>query len=132
MDMLLEGFTSQPRKVPTLRKWLESEDSAKLKMKYWVKKIWYPNKFPTLCLETEYFRVNIDESNPIFDDLKNLCDKIIEDDTAIAIGVSPERDGGFGIKTDGSQGTWESIGETGYEYKMSQKMTSPRQKKKSP
>lgn len=129
MDMILEGHASQPQKVPTLLKWLESEDSVKLKSKYWVKKIWYPNKFPTLCLETEHFRINVDESNPIFDGVKNLCDKITQDNTAIAVVVSPERDGGFGITTDGSQGTWESLGKTGFEFKMAQKMTTSKSQK---
>jgi len=131
MDMILEGFPSQPQKVPTLLKWLESEESVKLKSKYWVRKIWYPNKFPTLCLETEHFRINVDESNPIFDSVKNLCDTIVDNDSAIAVVVNPDRDGGFGITSDGSQGRWERLGNTGYEFKMSQKMSSPRQRKKS-
>lgn len=132
MDMILEGYASTPQKVPTLLKWLESDESLKLKSKYWVKKIWYPNKFPVLCLETENFRINIDESNPIFDGVKTLCDKITSDDTAIAVVINPDRDGGFGITTDGSQGRWESLGKTGFEFKMAQKMTKPRKTKMSP
>lgn len=123
MDMILEGYASQPQKLPTLLKWLESEDSLKLKAKYWVKKIWFPNKFPTLCLETEYFRLNIDESNPIFDSVNRFCLKAIEDDLSFALVVNSDRDGGFGITTDSSQGVWEKLGHTGHEFKMAQKMT---------
>lgn len=126
MDMIFEGQVTQPKKTPTLLKWLESEDSVKLKQKYWVKKIWIPNKFPTLTFETEDFRLPIDESNPIFTGLMKLVEEIVDSDQAIAVVVSPDRDGGFGITTDGSQGKWEQFTSTGYEFKMSQKQTVSR------
>lgn len=115
-DMLCEIPYTQPEKLPTLIKFLESEKSTKLKLKYAVMKIWFPNKFPALCLETEDFRVNVDEANPMFDSLLKLCHRVTDGDFSIAIVVNSDRDGGFGITTMGTTGKWETLGKTGFKF----------------
>ena len=130
-DMLCEIPYTQPQKLPTLIQFLESDKSVKLKVKYPVFKIWFPNKFPALCLETEDFRVNVDEANPMFESLESLCRKVTQDDLSIAIVVNPDRDGGFGITTMGTTGTWETIGKTGWKFVINKTQKRPQTKRGS-
>ena len=124
MDMLLEIPYHTPEKKPTLLQWLKSWKSEKLKVKYHVVKIWFPWKFPTLTIETEDFRVLVDESSPMFDSLKALTEKVTSEDIPIAVVVNPDRDGGFGITTSGEKGKWNEIGTTsGFEFVQEVKKT---------
>ncbi len=132
MDMLFEVPYYAPAKKPTLLQFLKSEKSAKLKQKYAVMKIWYPKDYPTLCLETEDFRALVDESSPIFDGIMNLCKTVEENDSAIAIVINPDRDGGFGITTAAMTGKWVQIGKTtGIEY-CQERHNAPSTRKHSP
>lgn len=122
-DMVLEIPYYQPPKKPTLLQFLESEKSVKLKVKYFCMKVWFPNQYPTMCLETEYFRINIDESHPLFDSISAFCQKMIETSQPFAISVNADRDGGFGIMTTSEKGTWNKVGKTGHEFLIDVKKT---------
>ena len=116
MDMIFEFDCQDRRKKPTLLQFLGSPESEKLKVKYNVEIVWFPNQFPTICLETEYFRINIDESSPLYDSFHVFCSHMVDEGTPFDVIINPDRSGGFGITTSGDSGEWNQISKNGFKF----------------
>ncbi len=116
MDMQFELPTVSVATVPTLKQFLQQLGDKKLKQKYLVMKVWFPNKFPYLTLITEDWKVSLAESSDLYPRVDDLLREVISTDTAIALKLTPGNLDTYTFTTSSEKGVWSPVGNSGQEF----------------
>lgn len=119
-------------RLPTFFQWCKANKEEKTANRYYVTKVWMPNKFPDLTLETESFRLRVNHKSPLFAELGNVLSRLSHEDAAIALCEIDKETYDFTLEVvEGEQCDWEPLGETGYRLTVREKK-SRRKTKQTP
>ena len=101
-------------KLPTFREFCKQVTGPETKPARIVKTIWWPNKYPSLTLETERFRLRIPDTNEVYTEILSWVRDKVSEGSVIAIWVVSPED--FGYRIDylaGEDGVYREIGDLG-------------------
>ena len=100
---------------PTFFQWCKSTKGEKTPDKLFVVKVWEPNKFPDLTLETEQFRLRVSHKSSLFSAIKDLIEQWAGEDTALAI-AEIDKDGyDFVLEVcETEKAEWGGLGSSGW------------------
>lgn len=116
-------------KVPSFLKWLVSASNDDLKPIRPVTKLWLPNQYKSLTLETEVFRLRITDQSPIYEAILNCYEEWVREDSVIAIKINDRKLRTYSIVgMESEAGTWESMGDYGWKCTIQDK---PKGKRKT-
>lgn len=116
--------------LPTFIQWCKTEKDSQTAEKYFVTKIWLPNKYPDITLETEVFRLRVSHKTSLFEGLKDNFDEWSNSDVALSICEIDKESFDFTLEVSESEkATWESLGETGVKLTVQERKKTSRRKK---
>lgn len=111
---MFECRDTKAAQLPTFRQWCKEANEHLLKPARPVKLIWLPNRYPSFSLETEVFRLRIDDSNPNYESMLTWIESQTNLERVIAIWpTSKER---YAYKIDvlpGERAFYEALGDFG-------------------
>lgn len=106
---------NQSDSVPTLKAWLRGVSGEQLEKWHIVKVIWLPNKFPSLTLEVESFRLRLSESDFLYSLVEETIDEWEENRTVLALQPQNKRGTEVILSTlDDERCDWEPLGDFGW------------------
>lgn len=116
--------------LPTFIQWCKTEKDSQTADKYFVTKIWLPNKYPDITLETEVFRLRVSHKTSLFESLKDNFDGWSNSEVALSVCEIDKESLDFTLEvSDDEKATWESLGETGVKLTIQERKKTSRRKK---
>lgn len=118
---------------PTFFGWCKENKDQKTPLKFFVVRVWEPNKFPDITLETEQFRLRVHHKSSLFSAIKDLIDQWSREDVALAITEIDKDEYDYVLEIcEGESADWERLGSSGWKVtiKDKPKSTKPRGKGK--
>lgn len=117
--------------LPTFFQWCKDHSSQTTALKYTVVKIWLPNKFPDLTIETEVFRLRVSHKATIFWSVLQSIEKITKEGLVLAVSEIDKTLYDYTLEVmEGESGLWEELGEFGRKCTVQDKPKSPRKSRK--
>lgn len=109
-------------KRPTFFQWCKTNQDKKIALKYPVQKVWIPNKFPDLTLETDAFRLRISSKSEAFKVLEQSLEGFIEQNALLAISEIDLLEYDYVIEIlEGESADWTELGDFGYQLEVRDK-----------
>lgn len=114
--MRLEGNAKDGQEqLPTFFQWCKQHKGEKIAQRYVIEKVWTPNKYPDLTLETCAFRLRVSAKSSVFQELQNTLSQLIQSDSVLAISEIDLSEYDYVVEVlDGERGEWETLGEYGW------------------
>lgn len=110
---------------PTFFQWCKANKDKKTALIYPVEKVWIPNKYPDLTLETSAFRVRISRNSQAFKTLEDCLSGFIESDSLLAISEIDLLEYDYVIEVvESEKACWEPLGQFGYKVEVQDKPKS--------
>lgn len=120
-------------RLPTFLQWIKSAPSEELKPVRYVKKLWLPNQFPNLSLDTEIYRLRLSATSPVGTYLIENCEMLEESNSALFIEVVDRKKSSFAIFVSETEtASWSALGPHGYELTICEKRKGNVPKKTRP
>ena len=131
--MNLEGCAFDDyQKLPTFAQWLKVASDADVSARRYVTKIWLPNTFPNFTLETEVFRLRVNETSSIGATLTQLMEELADKESAVFVEIIDKKKGLYRVgTTDDEKASWEEMGQSGYKLTIQEKPSRKRAPKNS-
>ena len=109
--MQLEGCAFDDyKKLPTFAQWLKTASDSDVSPRRYVEKIWLPNTFPNFTLETEVFRLRVNETSSIGATLSQLVDELADKESAVYVEVLDKKKGLYRVGiSDDEKASWEEM-----------------------
>lgn len=120
--------------LQTFFQWCKENKGKSIAQKYVVTKVWTPNKFPDLNLETEKFRLRVFHKSQTFKAISEALTKLIESGAVLAISEIDTETHDYVLEVlEGESGDWSQLGSTGWlcEVRDKPKKSSRRGRKNS-
>lgn len=115
--------------LPTFFQWCKENKDQKTPLKFFVVRVWEPNKFPDITLETEQFRLRVHHKSPLFSAIRDLIDGWAHQNTAIAITEIDKVEYDFVFEISETEtAEWEPLGSSGWKVTMQDKPKSRQSK----
>lgn len=106
--------TSQYAKLPTFRQFCKTEGEKCNNNAKVVTTVWFPNKYPSLSIDTEVFRLRISESDPNYAAIEAGLREGIDADEVFIVRILDAKKFAFEIETlEGETGGWDFLGDSG-------------------
>ena len=102
--------------TPTFRQYCKAQtDFSKPQTKV-VQKIWVPNKFPSVSLHTESYRLRVHQKSNIYESLLEAIEQWKEDEACIAVVLTDPKAYAFKIvELESESCRWDALGDFGWE-----------------
>lgn len=114
---------------PTFFQFCKDNKDTKLPARFYVQKIWMPNKFPTATLETEKFRVRISSKSAVWQTIEESIPEWDSRGYSLAIAeVNPETYDYTIEVVEDEYSVWSPLGQTGLELTIQPKPKTKRTK----
>ena len=118
--------------LPTFFQWCKEHLDKRTPGKFIVTKVWLPNKYPDLTLETEVFRLRISHKALIFSSVRESIDQFTDGNMVLAISEVDKESYDYTLEVlEGEVGSWTELGATGWKCEVQDKPKSSRRKTKS-
>lgn len=131
--MRFEGnATDGQDSLPTFIQWCKANKDKKTPDKFVIVKVWTPNKFPDLTLETEVFRLRISHKSSVFKALEESLQEFIEQSRVLSISEIDREEYDYVIEVlEGEVGEWTELGAFGWKCTVQEKPKRARRKQKA-
>lgn len=118
--------------LPTLKQFCKSSAPEERSKAHVIEKVWFPNQYPSLSLETEGFRVRVHEKSAVFGEILNALYEWEETSMCIAIRITDEKTADYEIiELPSTDCLWESLGKTGRKLIIQEKPKSKAKRKRT-
>ena len=116
--------------LPTFFQWCKANIGKTVKQKHVVTKIWLPNKFPDLTVETELFRLRISHKAPVFSAVRESVQQFVDNNLVLAISEVDLETYDYTLEVmDGETGYWVELGTSGWKCEVAKRSSKRRSKK---
>ena len=118
--------------LPTFRSFCKNAPDEYENVRYPVVKVWYPNKFPSLSLETEKFRLRISQESGLYGEILELVQQWEEAGAVPYVAVTSTSAMEWELDAFPNEtGEWEEVGEFGRRVKVNDRKKSLPSKRRS-
>lgn len=116
---------------PTFFQWCKANQDQKIALLYPVEKVWIPNKYPDLTLETSAFRVRISSKSQAFKTLEDSLSGFIEQDALLGISEIDLLEFDYVIEVvESEKAIWTPLGDYGYQVEVQDKPKTTKRRAK--
>lgn len=116
--------------LPTFIQWCKTQKDSQTAETYFVTKVWLPNKFPDLTLETETFRLRISHKSRLFESLMECLPSWELNGTALLVSEIEKETFDFTLEvSEVENADWEPLGDTGRKLTIRERKKTSRRKK---
>jgi len=100
--------------LPTLLQYCKSTVEEETKKDFVIVKVWLPNKFPNVTLETEVFRIRVNEKATTYSEILDFVKSCEEEGKVMLVRITDTKSGAYEIDSfEGERGEWEFLGDYG-------------------
>lgn len=126
--MAIKGKASTDNgSLPTLLQYCKSSLEHETKKNFTIVKVWLPNQFPNVTLETEDFRIRINEKADTYSEVLEFIDSCKEEGKVMLVRITDSKNGSYEIDSYESEvGEWEELGTYGLKVTVKDKPKSRR------
>ena len=116
--------------LPTFFQWCKDKSSEKTALRYTVVKIWLPNKFPDLTLETEVFRLRVSHKAPVFSAIRESIGQIVDGNLLLAVSEIDKEVYDYTLEViEGEKAFWTELGANGWKAEVQDKPKGRKRRK---
>jgi len=116
--------------LPTLLQYCKSTLEEETKKDFVIVKVWLPNQFPNVTLETEDFRIRINEKADTYSEVLDFIESCKEEGKVMLVRVTDTKSGAYEIDSFQSEiGEWEELGAYGLKVTVKDRPKSRRKSK---
>lgn len=113
------------KKLPTFLQFLREHQGEDIPSFNLVKKVFKPNKFPSVTFDTERFRLRIDESSNLYEEVLEALESLPEENACLAIWITSPEEKSFSLESvPNEECTWKELGSAGWELEVKPKKTT--------
>jgi hypothetical protein len=115
--------------LPTFFQFCKATLDQKTPDRFIVTKIWLPNKYPDLTLETEKFRLRISHKADVFSTIRDSVNQFVNDNMVLAVSEILKTSYDYTLEVlEGEVGDWTMLGDFGWSCEVQNKPSGKKRK----
>ena len=114
--------TDGQESLPTFFQWCKAHLGQTIAQKHVVTKIWLPNKYPDLTIETEKFRLRVSHKALVFSSIRESVQQFVDNNLVLAVSEIDVESYDYTLEVmEGETGHWTELGTNGWQCEVAKR-----------